>query len=140
MAISGTSDSYDQELTELISRYEGAFNANDAKGMNELFMDDVVFVNFGGNIVFGKEALYQAQKYVFSSGGPLEHIRVSYSIESIRFLKDDIAAVHARQRSLDFSSAHSGSEKDPMQAVFMVIAERHAGRWLIRVGQNTPVT
>lgn len=127
-------------LNDLIKRYEYAFNTNDAKFMNDLFVDDPVFVNFGGNLVNDKEALYQAQLFVFGPGGPLESTRVSYTVERITHLTDALAVIHARQRTLVFEDDVEGDRKDPMEAIFLVLAEWADGSWRIKIGQNTPVT
>nr|MDT0667116.1 hypothetical protein [Micromonospora sp. DSM 115978] len=68
-----------------MSVYERAFNTNDARMMNDLFAADPVFVNFGGQVVHGKDDLYRAQQLVFEAGGPLEHVRVAYVVFSTIF-------------------------------------------------------
>ncbi|RKT86202.1 conserved hypothetical protein [Saccharopolyspora antimicrobica] len=127
----------DRALTDLIERYERAFNTNDAKAMNDLFADAPVFVNFSGNLVKDKDALHRAQSFVFGPGGPLEAISVSYTIESITHLSTDLAVIHAHQRTRHAES--TDEHKDPMEAIFTAVAQHIDGEWQIKVGQNTPV-
>ena len=128
----------DSPLTSLLETYERAFNRNDALMMNGLFAEDCTFVSFGGNVVRGKEALHAAQVAVFEPDGPLASISVCYRPEHITMLSETVAVVHARQRTLgDDGEPIDGP--DPMEAVFTVTAQRVDGRWLIRMGQNTPV-
>jgi uncharacterized protein (TIGR02246 family) len=133
----GQSDESDRkEIAEIVASYETAFNGNDAKAMNALFSDDTIFVNFGGNLVFGAEDLYRAQAFVFDPGGPLENVEVRYLVESIRFLTPDIAVAHTRQQSADLTSGAT----DQMASIFTLVLMRdEQRRWRIRVGQNTPV-
>jgi uncharacterized protein (TIGR02246 family) len=127
------------EIVEVLRRYEAAFNENDATGMNSLFTGDAIFVNFGGNLVFGAEDLLRAQTFVFSPGGPLEDVKVRYPVESLVFLADDIAVVHARQQTLGADDEATVGDRDPMEAVFMAVLVHDSTGWRIRVGQNTPV-
>ncbi|TDC94305.1 SgcJ/EcaC family oxidoreductase [Actinomadura sp. 7K507] len=129
------------QVTEVVQSYESAFNRNDAKAMNALFSEDTVFVNFGGNLVFGADLLYQAQAHVFAPGGALEGIHVRYSVESVLFLSPDIAVVHARQRSATAGDRLSTTDKDPMESILqMTLMQDVQGRWRVRAAQNTPVT
>ncbi|ASR37750.1 DUF4440 domain-containing protein [Prauserella marina] len=130
----------DHALNDLVRHYEHAFNTNEAKSMNDLFADDPIFVNFGGNLVDDKEALYRAQAFVFDQGGPLENLSVSYTVESITHLAEGLAVVHARQRALRSGAASAGPREDPMEAILLIVAQLDDGGWRIRIGQNTPVT
>ncbi|MCP2168092.1 YybH family protein [Goodfellowiella coeruleoviolacea] len=130
----------DDQLADLVRSYENAFNTNNARAMNDLFADEPVFVNFGGNLVRDKQALHRAQSFVFAPGGPLERISVSYTIENITHLAPDLAAVHARQRTRQDGADGQVAGEDPMAAILLLVAQRTNGEWRIRVGQNTPVT
>lgn len=124
---------------DVVRLYEEAFNANDADTMASLFLPDVVFVNFGGTIVHGRDRLHRAQALVFAQGGPLEHVSVRYRVESLINLSDEIAVLHARQRGLGPSGQLVDLEDDAMHAVLMLLIVRTSDGWRIRVGQNTPV-
>ncbi|NYH78428.1 uncharacterized protein (TIGR02246 family) [Actinopolyspora biskrensis] len=130
----------DRALADLVESYEHAFNANEAGAMNDLFANDPVFVNFGGKLVRGKESLYRSQSAVFGPGGPLEDVSVDYTVESVTHLAPGLAAVHARQRTARSEAGGAEWSGDPVEAMFMVIAELVDGEWRIRIGQNTPVT
>ena len=129
------------EIISVIAAYEKAFNDNDAHGMNALFSDDTIFVNFGGNLVFGSEQLHRAQALVFDPGGALENISVRYLVESVLFLTPDIAVAHTRQRSAEADGTLWTGDTDPMQSILTLVLVRDQEHgWSIRVGQNTPVT
>ncbi|MDT0441824.1 SgcJ/EcaC family oxidoreductase [Streptomyces johnsoniae] len=130
------------EIADVVRRYGAAFNGNDARAMNALFSRDAIFVNFGGGLVFGAEQLYRAQAFVFAPGGVLEHVRVTYQIESTVFLTRGIAVVHARQRTADADGRPvEARDGDPMEAVLMMTLVRdEEDGWRVRAAQNTPVT
>lgn len=128
-------------VLEIAAAYEAAFNSNDARAMNSLFTDDATFVNFGGELVFGKEPLHQAQAAVFDRGGVLEHIHVRYLTEAVAFPDHDSALVHLRQRSARADRTLVDAMPDPMEGILtLVLVLTASGDWRIRAGQNTPVT
>ncbi|GAA2495551.1 hypothetical protein GCM10010406_34730 [Streptomyces thermolineatus] len=129
-----------KEIVEVVTRYEAAFNQNDAEAMNALFSPDAVFVNFSGTLVFGAEDLYESQAFVFSEGGPLVNITVQYLVESIVFLTPAIAVVHARQRSATPDGRPVAVGKDLMESILtMTLVRDENDDWRIRAAQNTPV-
>ncbi|MDI3422653.1 SgcJ/EcaC family oxidoreductase [Streptomyces luteolus] len=129
----------EEEVAEVVARYEAAFNQNDARTMNDLFSPDTIFVNFSGNLVFGADRLYQAQSFVFGEGGPLADITVSYTVESIAFLTPEVAVAHARQRSAG-ADRQTQIGSDPMEGILaMTLMPDASGQWRIRMAQNTPV-
>ncbi|WP_017976658.1 SgcJ/EcaC family oxidoreductase [Actinopolyspora halophila] len=130
----------DRALADLVENYEHAFNANEAGVMNDLFANDAIFVNFGGKLVRGKESLYRSQALVFGPGGPLEDVSVDYAVESVTYLAPGLAAVHVRQRTARSEADGVERSGDPLEAMFVIIAELVDGAWRIRIGQNTPVT
>ena len=129
----------DQDLIEVIEQYEAAFNSNDAYAMNDLFAPDPVFVNFAGDMVLDKGVLLRAQQAVFSEGGPLAGIDVSYTVEKVTYLASDVAAVHSRQRSQPPNRTATDRRNDPLEAVFLAVLRRTEAGWRIVLGQNTPV-
>lgn len=134
---SGTRD----EIIAVVAAYEQAFNDNDAKAMNALFSDDTIFVNFGGNLVFGSQQLYRAQAFVFQPGGALENITVGYLVESVVFLAPNIAVAHTRQRTAETDGTLANVHRDPMESILTLVLTRDdQSGWRIRFGQNTPVT
>lgn len=127
-----------QEVLDLLSRYETAFNSNDPDTMASLFAEDCTFVNFGEAVVLGRSDLHRAQSQVFTAGGPLESIQVTYRPEHATLLDADHAVVHARQRTMAPNGELLGD--DPMEAVFTLVLARTEKGWRIRMGQNTPVS
>ncbi|MBW1598880.1 SgcJ/EcaC family oxidoreductase [Streptomyces sp. JJ38] len=128
------------EVAEIVTRYEAAFNENDARAMNALFTSDAVFVNFSGTLVFGADRLYEAQSLVFAEGGPLADITVRYTIENFALLTPEVAVAHARQRSVE-SDGQAENASDPMEGILtMTLIRDAAGQWRIRMAQNTPVS
>ncbi|WP_225732611.1 SgcJ/EcaC family oxidoreductase [Nocardia sp. JCM 34519] len=120
---------------ELLTRYERAFNDNDAAAMNALFTEACTFVNFSGKLVDGRAELLAAQKFVFDDGGPLTGVSVSYEPVKTIELSASLVQIVARQRT----RGHIGPEPDPMHGIIILTARRDHADWRIHVGQNTPV-
>lgn len=129
----------DDALSEVVARYEAAFNANDARAMNDLFATDPIFVNVAGTVVRGREPLYRAQEFVFGPGGPLHEVYVRYAVESIEQLSENVAVVHARQRPANLDGSLRPVDHGQRESVLVLVLTREAAGWRIRVGQNTVV-
>jgi uncharacterized protein (TIGR02246 family) len=125
----------DTTALNLLTRYEAAFNANEADSMNALFWEDCTFVNFGGGLVTSRDELLVKQRFVFAAGGPLHEVSVGYQREVSIELASNVLQIVARQRSRDSVDPTD----DPMHAVLILTAECRDGEWRIRTGQNTPV-
>ena len=135
----GTRERAEDGPSEVIRLYEAAFNANDADAMAALFLEDVVFVNFSGAVVHGRDRLHRAQAFVFGPGGPLEQVSVRYEVEGLIELEGGISVLHARQRGLGTDGQVAPVGEDAMHAILMLLLVRTGEGWRIRVGQNTPV-
>lgn len=122
-------------VSNLLVRYEDAFNANDADSMNALFWEDCTFVNFGGGLVTDRGELLTKQRVVFAPGGPLHEIDVRYQHEVTIELAPTVVQIVARQRTRDGVDP----TRDPMHGVIILTAEFRGNDWRIRSGQNTPV-
>ncbi|UFS99638.1 SgcJ/EcaC family oxidoreductase [Nocardia huaxiensis] len=121
--------------SDLLVRYEDAFNANDADAMNALFWEDRTFVNFSGSLVTDRDELLAKQRFVFAPGGPLHGVDVRYQQEATVALTPTVVQIVARQRGKDSDDA----AQDPMHGVIILTAELRGDDWRIRTGQNTPV-
>lgn len=126
-------------VTDVVARYEAAFNTNDARAMNDLFTAAPIFVNIAGNVVRGQEPLYRAQAFVFDAGGPLHEVYVRYTVESLEQLSGSVAVVHARQHAANPDGTLRSVDDERGESVLMLVLVREAGAWRIRVGQNTAV-
>ncbi|MGW6728173.1 SgcJ/EcaC family oxidoreductase [Nocardia sp. NPDC055029] len=120
----------------VLERYEGAFNSNDADGMNALFWEDSTFVNFSGSVAAGRDELLTKQRFVFGANGPLHDVNVHYHLEKTIELAPTFVQVVARQRT----RGSDDSAPDPMHGVIILTLEQRASEWRIRTGQNTPVS
>ncbi|MFI9507122.1 SgcJ/EcaC family oxidoreductase [Nocardia sp. NPDC052566] len=126
----------DNAALNLLTRYEDAFNANDADAMNALFWEDTTFVNFSGSLAKGRAELLTKQRFVFAPGGPLHDISVSYQHEATIELTPTVVQIVARQHTRDSADpAH-----DPMHGLIILTVEFRDGEGRIRTGQNTPVS
>lgn len=125
-----------EAAVRVLAQYEGAFNANDADGMNALFWEDSTFVNFSGSVAANRDDLLAKQRFVFGVGGPLHDVSVHYHLEKTIELAPDFVQVVARQRT----RGSDDPAQDPMHGVVILTLEQRESTWRIRTGQNTPVS
>ncbi|WP_217697497.1 YybH family protein [Nocardia donostiensis] len=121
---------------DLLTRYENAFNTNDADAMNALFWRDCSFVNFSGGLVTDRDELLAKQRFVFAPGGPLHEVDVEYQHEVTIELAPAIVQIVARQRTRDSVDP----KHDPMHGVIILTVEFRDNDWRVRTGRNTPVS
>jgi ketosteroid isomerase-like protein len=95
-----------KEIQEALARWDAAWKAHDLQGVMELFHDDVLFDNWTGARVRGKEALHRAWAPWFA-----EHGGFLFTIEDI-FI-DEAEQKVSYQWYLDWPSGERGFEGKP---------------------------
>lgn len=83
----------DEQLTTLFHRMCQAWTDGDAQAYGACFTDDSDYVSFDGTRAAGREPMIQAHDRLFR--GVLTGSSLVGEIESIRYLRDDVALVHA---------------------------------------------
>lgn len=110
----------------------------DVEGFTRLLTDDAVIVNFGGRRVRGRDAIHRAMSAALDS--PLADVVTTQTVESVRFLRPDVAVVEL------VKFVHDGrSPAEPTAALpadrgmltFVVVEDQ--GEWRIASAQTTPV-
>ncbi|MFI9402407.1 DUF4440 domain-containing protein [Nocardia sp. NPDC052316] len=105
-----------EAAVQVLRRYEGTFNANDAEGMNALFWEDSTFVNFSGSVSTNRDDLLAKQRFVFGANGPLHNVSVLYQLEQTIELAQSFVQVVARQRT----RGNDDPAQDPMHGVVIL--------------------
>jgi uncharacterized protein (TIGR02246 family) len=121
-----------EELIARVAEVERVQRTEDVSGMLALFDPDAVWVTGGGVRLIGLDAIAEFTRSVlpgaFADGGS-----VSYDVEHILVLADDLALTSVRQRYLDPTGAPAGD------GLPSYVWRRTADGWRIVVGQNTGV-
>lgn len=137
----------DSAIRAIVAACEAAWNAGDAGAFCAGMADDVEFINVLGEHHKGREAVERGHRFIFDT--IYKASRVRYTLDTIRFLKPDVALafIHARLISklppnAIASAARQTQIADEMhesQARPTMILTKNDGRWRITTFQNTSV-
>jgi uncharacterized protein (TIGR02246 family) len=120
-----------ERITEILARWESAWNTHDMKAFGTMFHDDGTWILWTGAVWIGRRAIQdghaEVHKTYFRSSVQRERL------EELTFVGPDAAVVR-------FCSTLVGDERAPDQVVrsrkFLVVTRR-AGVWGVSWGQNT---
>jgi len=83
----------DQAITELFERMCAAWTAGDARAYGECFTEDADYIGYDGSRAEGREPMVEAHDRLFR--GVLSGSALYGRVESIRYVRPDVAVVHA---------------------------------------------
>ncbi|HEE9035182.1 SgcJ/EcaC family oxidoreductase [Bacillus thuringiensis] len=121
-------DAIQQTITEI----EIAFNQHDADELDRHFTSDATWVNVLGERLSGWKQINEVHKTILA--GPLRNSYASYTVESINFVRSDVAITHIRQ----YPTTSEGTIIENGQgslAIYVMVKE--LGTWQVAAGQNT---
>jgi uncharacterized protein (TIGR02246 family) len=118
-------------IEAIVASLEAAWNAGDGAGFAAPFSSDADFVTIRAEHFRGREAIADAHAGIFRTiyAGSVNH----YAVESIRFVRPDVALVHCRA-TLD---APTGPLAGRNHATFSTVMTREAGGWQVVSFHNT---
>lgn len=120
-------------IRAIIANLNDAWTRGDAKSWGEQFAEDADFTVWTGTYVKGREAITRGHEEIF--GTIYKGTKLRLNVRSIRFLRTDVAVVHA-----DGSVVKTEEEFPPTpQVVPAFVLTKEKGRWRIAVFQNTRV-
>jgi uncharacterized protein (TIGR02246 family) len=123
----GGSQADSAAIEGLFSSFNKAFNAHDPKAMAALFADDGDFIIFGGTIRKGPAGVEQQMLTVF---GRLKTLHRDVTVRDIRFLRPDVAVLHADFETSGVTNAE-GAAVPPTPGFYDWIVVKTQGRWQI---------
>lgn len=129
--------------------FPAAWNHHDMVAFGKLFAPDAEFVNVGGRLWKGREAI-QAN-HAWSHGaiprntagfgeanqpyyGIFSHSTMQFKQIEVRFLREDIAVAH-----VNWELSGDARTKELRRGVLVFVLSRQGDKWLIAVGQNTEI-
>ena len=118
-------------LAAIVARLENAWNAGDGDAFGEPFAPDADFVTIRAEHLRGREAIARGHAEIFRTiyAGSSN----SFTLESARLLRPEVALVHVRA-VLD---APSGPLKGRSSATSSLLCTREAQGWEIAAFHNT---
>ncbi len=117
---------------QIVREIEAAHCQKNPEKLAQLFTENGIFVNAVGIRLHGRLAIYESAERVMR--GLLANSYARYEVESIHFLRPDVAVVNVIQHPVtrEGKEIREGIKGSPM---YVVIKE--AGKWMIAAGQNT---
>jgi uncharacterized protein (TIGR02246 family) len=114
-----------------------AWEARDAKALSENFVEDADFTNVRGTHVHGRKAIEEMHAALFNGIFKNSHVPNANGKQnlSIRFLRDDIAAVDAHGE-MTGASLPDGTIIPERHLLINAVLEKRNGAWLIVVLHN----
>ncbi|HEK9099094.1 SgcJ/EcaC family oxidoreductase [Bacillus pfraonensis] len=133
-------DSKEQQQGEIyaiqhtITEVENAFNAHNADELDRHFTLNATWVNAFGKKLSGWKQINETHKVLLA--GPLRDSYACYTVESITFIRSDVAITHIRQYPTTSEGKIIEDEQGSL-AVYVMVKEKET--WKIAAGQNTLV-
>jgi uncharacterized protein (TIGR02246 family) len=118
-------------IREIVQSLEAAWNIGDGQAFGAPFSEDADYTVWNGQYANGREAITREHQRLFETvfRGTVQRLEV----EKIRFLREDVAVVHALGGMVDFEP-----ERWPKVKPLLVLVKAD-GKWHIDVFHNTPV-
>ncbi len=117
--------------------WAAAWNRRDPETLAALFDEDAEFVNVTGLWWHDRAAILKAHRYgleVIFGDSELTIGRVT-----VKWLRDDVAIVHARMRLTGQTPPPDGARPQPRTTIFSFVVHRNDGRWSCASAHNTDV-
>lgn len=123
------------EIRKVEAQQAETWNHHDAKAYSALFTEDADVVNVLGWWWKGRPQLESkltaAYAFVFRESA------LTIDDVDVKFLKPDIAIAHVRWSMTGAKSATGNASLIPQKGIQTQVLQKHTGKWLIAVFQNT---
>ena len=121
-------------IRQTIAEMESAFNTHDADELDLHFTLNATWVNVFGKKLSGWKQINETHQILLA--GPLHNSYACYTVESITFIRSDVAIAHIRQYPTTSEGKIIQNEQGSL-AVYVMVKEKEM--WKIAAGQNTMV-
>jgi uncharacterized protein (TIGR02246 family) len=113
---------------------EAAWNKHDAPTLDQSWVEDCDFINVFGEWISTRDKLVKIHTALFA--GPFRESYKRFTIEKIRFIRQDVAIAYVRGRNTDRHGKLLEGDEGTIASLIMV---KQARKWRIVAGQNTEV-
>jgi uncharacterized protein (TIGR02246 family) len=121
-------DSNEAAVRKLVAGAETAWDAGDVAGYTKLWAEDADFVSPAGVRSAGHAELEEHFTKLLS--GPFQGTRLSLAVDSVRFLKRDVAMVDGHL-GLSGRRAADGSNLPEVKLLLLLVVTEKSGHWYI---------
>lgn len=123
----------EKDIRRAVQNIADAWAAGDATKFADNFTDDVDYTVWNGHQIHGRTANIKGHQEIFDTFYKGTIIRSE--VRKIRFLSDDIAAVHIKSEMFK-----DGKPVEGVPTVLpLLIFKKENGKWRVAVFQNTPI-
>jgi uncharacterized protein (TIGR02246 family) len=126
----------EQEIRNIQTRWDDAWNRHDIKALSALVAEDVRFVNVAGIVLTGRDEFERLQTRTHAMQFK-DSVR-TVTATDIKFLNADIAVAHVRWGMRGDKNA-DGTPRPPRSGVMMQVLVKRGGAWNVVAAQNTDV-
>ncbi len=130
---SQTSSSDEAAIRQVVQQLQDGWAAKDGKAFAAPFTPDADYVVVDGARAVGREAIEKGHTGIFSTF--LKDSSNVATVKSIRFLRPDVAVVHA---VWDLEVRANG-KTEKRRAMSTMVMTKDGGKWSIAAFQNTPI-
>jgi uncharacterized protein (TIGR02246 family) len=118
-------------IRQLVKKYEDAWNHHDPVALAASYRPDATWVNWFGAMYKGRADIESHYRTTHGAYFSKSHY-YTRAVESIQYLRQDIAIVHVRTGLTD-DTRYPG---ETFEFRRMVLLTKSDGAWLIQAGQN----
>ena len=130
---SGSRAEDEAAIHKITSRLQDGWNKGDGKAFAAPFAEDADYVVVNGMHIKGRDLIAAGHQRIFDT--VYKKSRITGTIQSIRFLRDDVAVTHGEWH-LKFQEGDTAREGKAMNTMVM---SKEKGQWNIVAFQNTPI-
>lgn len=120
-------------IRNLVTRLQDGWNAGDGKAFASPFAEDADYVIVNGTRIKGRTVIAEGHQRIFDTIYKNSHN--TGTIQSIRFLRDDVAVVHVEWH---LKRAENGVAREG-KAQNSLVVMKDKGQWSIVTFHNTPI-
>ena len=124
----------EQVIQGILQNLENAWNRYDSVGFADAFVEDANFIHIFGGQLDGRPAIEAAHRHIFDTIYKDSH--ASFALQSIRFLRPDIAVVFARAQ-VKFKEGDQAREIETRPTLVLA---KEQDKWRIVAFQNTKIS
>jgi len=124
----------ERAIREMNAAAEAAWNKHDAPTLDQSWVEDSDFINVFGEWISTRDKLVKIHTALFA--GPFRESYKRFTVEKIRFVRQDVAIAHVRGRNTDRDGKLLEGDEGTIASMVMV---KETGKWRIVAGQNTEV-